>query len=108
MLVKPDRLRQLQEARRLLEKSLARQAARTASADQLAAIEDALKKNRAALGDRDAFVRTNMDFHVQIARACDNIFVDALLAAVSEWLDEHRRIAIKQSGAAELAYRRHK
>lgn len=107
MLVKPDRLRQLQEARRLLEKSLARQAARTATAGQLAAIEDALKKNRAALGDRDAFVRTNMYFHVQIARACDNIFVDALLTAVSEWLDEHRRIAIKQSGAAELAYRRH-
>ncbi|WEF24693.1 FCD domain-containing protein [Paracoccus sp. S3-43] len=107
MLIKPDRLRQLQEARRLLEKSLARQAARTASSEQITAIEAALAKNRAALGDRDAFVRTNMEFHVQIARACDNVFVDALLTAVSEWLDEHRRIAIKKPGAAELAYRRH-
>jgi DNA-binding FadR family transcriptional regulator len=107
MLIKPDRLRQLQEARRLLEKSLAREAARTASIEQLAAIEDALRKNHAALSDRDAFVRTNMEFHFQIAHACGNVFVDALLSAVSEWLDEHRRIAIKKPGAAELAYQRH-
>lgn len=107
LLGQPGRLRQLQEARTLLEAALARHAARAATASEIAAIGAALKKNKAALGDAEAFVRTNIEFHLEIARVSSNFFVESLHTAVNDWLEEHRKVAITRSGAAELAFQRH-
>lgn len=107
VLSRPDRLRQLQEARMLFESFLARLAAQNATDEQIAAIEVALEANRACIGDDEGFVETNITFHLEIARVCGNIFLDSLHAAVQKWLEEHRRVAIKKVGAAERAFARH-
>lgn len=107
VLSRPDQLRQLQEARMLFESFLARNAALEITPETLAKIETALAKNKAAIGDRDAFVETNIEFHLEIARVSGNIFLDSLHSAVQSWLEEHRRVAIRDPGAAERAYSRH-
>ncbi|MCT4370824.1 FCD domain-containing protein [Yangia mangrovi] len=107
VLSRPDRLRQLQEARMMFEAFLARIAARDATDEQIAAIKSALDANEASIGDDEAFVETNITFHLAIAKVSGNVFLDSLHSAVQKWLEEHRRVAIKRAGAAERAFKRH-
>lgn len=107
ILSREDRLRQLQQARMLFESFLARNAAREATPEAIARIGAALEKNTAAVHDRDAFIETNVEFHLEIAKASENIFFDALHAAVQTWLEEHRRVVVAKPGATELAVKRH-
>ncbi|MHA6344417.1 FCD domain-containing protein [Roseivivax sp. CAU 1761] len=107
VLSRPDRLRQLQEARMLFEAFLARNAAREATPEALDRIGAALARNEAAIGDNQAFVETNVAFHLEIARVSGNVFLDSLHSAVQKWLEEHRRVAIRSPGAAKRAYARH-
>ncbi|MDO5631602.1 MAG: FCD domain-containing protein [Paracoccus sp. (in: a-proteobacteria)] len=108
VLTRPERLRQLQEARMMFEGFLARTAARMATADQLAAIQAALDANGQTINDPEAFVRTNIDFHLAIANVSGNVFIDALHNAVQAWLTAHRRVAIQAPGAAKRAFARHR
>ena len=107
VLSRPDRLRQLQEARMLFEGFLARIAAERASPAQIEAIGAALAANRASIGDPEGFVTTNIAFHLEIARVSGNAFLDSLHVAVQKWLTEHRRVAIRREGAAARAFERH-
>lgn len=107
ILSRPDRLRQLQEARMMFEGFLARVAARDATDEQISAIKSALDANEASIGDDEAFVETNITFHLAIAKVSGNVFLDSLHSAVQKWLEEHRRVAIKRAGAAERAFKRH-
>ncbi len=107
VLSREDRLRQLQQARVLFEAFLARNAAREATPEAIDKIGAALERNKAAVGDRELFVETNLEFHLEIARASGNIFFDALHVAVQKWLEEHRRVVVSKSGATELAAKRH-
>lgn len=107
VLSRPDRLRQLQEARMMFESFLARIAARDATEDQIAEIKAALNENEASIGDDEAFVETNITFHLAIAKVSGNVFLDSLHSAVQKWLEEHRRVAIKKEGAAARAFARH-
>ena len=107
VLSRPDRLRQLQEARMLFEGFLARLAATKATDEQVAAIKAALDANGACIGDDEGFVETNIAFHLEIARVSGNVFLDSLHTAVQKWLEEHRRVAIKKEGAAARAFARH-
>lgn len=103
----PERLRQLQSARIMLESFLAREAARQAGPDAVARIREALEANKAAIGDADAFIATNIEFHREIALVSGNMFISALHDATERWLREHRRVAIRSQGADQQAYRRH-
>lgn len=107
ILSRPDRLRQLQEARMLFEGFLARLAAEKATDEQIDAIRAALEANKAKIGDNEGFVETNIAFHLEIARVAGNVFLDSLHTAVQSWLEEHRRVAIRSNGAAERAFARH-
>lgn len=107
VLSRPDRLRQLQEARMMFEGFLARIAAEQATDAQIAAIGAALEANRACIDDPEGFVTTNIAFHLEIARVSGNVFLDSLHTAVQKWLTEHRRVAIRREGAAARAFTRH-
>ncbi|WP_138472608.1 FCD domain-containing protein [Poseidonocella sp. HB161398] len=107
VLSRPESLRQLQEARMLFESFLARNAARNVTPEGLSRISGALARNREAIGDREAFVQTNIEFHLEIARVSGNMFLESLHEAVQTWLAEHRRTAIRDPGATERAYQRH-
>lgn len=82
-------LRQLQDARSLLEEALVRRAARTATPEAIARIAAALEANRAAR-TLEEFASTDLAFHTEIARASGNPLFVGLNAALAEWLRDQR------------------
>ncbi|HHG90621.1 MAG TPA: FCD domain-containing protein [Devosia sp.] len=95
---RPEGLREMQDARALLEIGLARRAAQTASGDDIKKLEKALDANRAAR-DLDTFVQTDVAFHLAIARISRNPVFEALNAALSDWLKD-QRVKSSASGAS--------
>jgi GntR family transcriptional repressor for pyruvate dehydrogenase complex len=64
--------RKLYEARGVIEIALTEMAAKRATAEDTRDIWDAMERMEASLGDTDAFVEADLDFHLAIARASRN------------------------------------
>jgi len=103
----PDGIRQFQGARAFFEIGLARHAAATAEPSDIAALEQALAANRAALGDQAAFERTDVEFHHAIASIARNPIFEAIHQAMVGWLTEQRHITLRAPRQQELALKAH-
>ncbi|MHA1549490.1 MAG: FCD domain-containing protein [Alphaproteobacteria bacterium] len=97
----------LQDARRLFEAAIARNAAEQATPKDIEVLEAALETNRASLGDIVAFERTDVAFHRTLAEIGDNPVFGALHEALSEWLSLQRHVALQVEGVAEDALQAH-
>lgn len=95
------------EARRFFEVGLARFAARNATERDLARLEAALEANRAAIGDREAFEETDIEFHFVLAEIPRNPIFPALHQAMVEWLINQRHTTLRVPGQVETAYKAH-
>ena len=96
-----------QDARRLLESAIARNAAEIATVDEIKSLEDALVANREAVGNRDAFQRTDVEFHLAIARIGGNPVFSALHTAIAEWLTSQRTVSLRVPGVEARALDSH-
>lgn len=92
LLTRPEGVRDLQNARLLLEVGLARNAALLATDEDIANLRAALEENRVA-ATQDEFSRTDMMFHYTLARISHNQIFTALNSALTEWLAEQRQIS---------------
>lgn len=108
MLSTDDGQRHFQHVRLFFETGLARQAARTATPVQVAELKAALAANKAAIGDRDRFIATDIDFHLCIARMMDNPVFIALHDAISSWLRQQRSVTLAAPDQEAVAFRAHK
>ncbi len=95
---RPEGLREMQDARALLEIGLARRAAQIATDEDIKKLEKALEANRAAK-DLDTFVQTDVTFHLAIAQITRNPVFEGLNAALSDWLKD-QRVKSSASGAS--------
>ncbi|MCF6326856.1 MAG: FCD domain-containing protein [Devosiaceae bacterium] len=86
---RPEGLREMQDARALLEIGLARRAAKLATPEDIDVLGKALEANRSAK-DLDGFVQTDVIFHLEIAKISRNPVFEALNAALSDWLKDQR------------------
>jgi len=77
-----DTLFQLYEARKLLEVELAELAARRATPEDLATMETAIARMEQCLGDPLEFAKADLDFHMAVARAGDNLILMKLVSAI--------------------------
>jgi GntR family transcriptional regulator, sialic acid-inducible nan operon repressor len=100
--------RSFQGARMFFEVGLAREAARTATSEDLQMLREALETNRLAIGDRDRFTSTDIAFHFELARIARNVVFIALHDQMSEWLKEQRIVTLAVSGQEETAYQAHR
>jgi DNA-binding FadR family transcriptional regulator len=107
LLAKPDGVRHFQHARTLFESALAEDAARVASAADVAALEQALAANAAALGDNLRFMKTDVAFHLAIATIPRNPIYLALHGAIVGWLEGQRSVALRRAGVDTLALHAH-
>jgi len=107
LLAQPDGAKYMQQARALHEISLARHAARSANAEDILRLADALEKNRLAIGDPVAFTRTDVEFHLVLAEVTRNPVILSLQVALGEWLAEQRTTSLKADGADEAAWQAH-
>ncbi|NDW04435.1 FadR/GntR family transcriptional regulator [Jiella pacifica] len=106
-LAQPGGLRSLMQVRLIVETGTARIAAEQADDRTVAELKATLERNRAAMGDLEAFGRTDIEFHAAIARIVGNPMIDAFFAAVSEWLTEVRNTSLQTPGQTERAFKAH-
>jgi GntR family transcriptional regulator, sialic acid-inducible nan operon repressor len=107
MLASPDGQKSFQDARMFFEVGLAREAARNATADDRVTLGEALEANREAIGDREAFIATDVAFHFELARMARNPIFVALHDQISAWLREQRVVTLSLDGQEETAFRAH-
>jgi GntR family transcriptional repressor for pyruvate dehydrogenase complex len=96
-------IRQLQEARKVIECAIVRQVAAMRTQEDLARMARALDNNRAALSELPAFERTDLEFHTEIIRTLHNRIFDGLAMAMGGWLMEQRQTTLKTPGQPEMA-----
>jgi GntR family transcriptional repressor for pyruvate dehydrogenase complex len=107
MLSTPEGQHQLQDFRLFMEVGWARYAARNATEAQLQSLKKALEANAAALGDRDEFIRTDVAFHYVFAEIMNNTVFNTLHEAMSGWLYEQRKIALREPYDDTMGYTAH-
>jgi len=100
--------RSFQDARRLFEAAIAKNAANIATEENLSALKFALDENFRALGDADQFELTDVNFHFSIAKIGNNSVFIALHTAIREWLSMQRSVALRIQGVDKQAYKSHK
>ena len=93
--------------RLFIEVGLVREAARTATAEDIAALRAALAHNEACRHDREAFIDTDVAFHFVFARMARNEIFLAVHHAMSTWLREQREIALRAEGETDRACAAH-
>ena len=99
--------RSFQDARRVFESAIARNAAETATREEIGRLGEALERNRASLGNMAAFEQTDVEFHLAVAEIGGNPVFGALHRGISEWLSLQRHFALRVAGADEAAFASH-
>lgn len=95
------------DARSFLEQAMARNAARTITAPQLALLRERLDRNGDAIGDRREFVRTDALFHRALFEATDNPLFVSVHDAFAGWLEERRASIERHSFTEQVAHQQH-
>ena len=108
MLADAKGVRDLQHARRFFECALARHAAVSAGAREIDRLRARLAANFAALSDRPAFERTDVEFHYELALIAGNPIFASLHQATVGWLTQQRTTTLMQPGAMRAAYAYHR
>ena len=102
-----DTLEHLKSARIFFERGMAREAAqrsRTGDIDDLGAIID---RQRRSLGDAEAFIAADMQFHSRIAQISGNPIYVAVSEAMLAWLKEYHTEMLIWTGKEKLTLVEH-
>ena len=102
LLSQEDGIRQFQGARRLFEAAVAREAARQATDAQIEELQEALRFNQRAQSDLE-LERSDVLFHLAVARIPGNPIYTAIHEAMLSWLTEQRRMSMRLREAIERA-----
>lgn len=106
-LAQPQGVANFQQLREFLEVALARDAARHATPDELERLRQALAANEAAIGDREAFIETDVAFHFVLAERTRNGIITSIHAAMQRWLYEQRVVAHRVPDIEPVSYAGH-
>ncbi|MBC7706578.1 MAG: FCD domain-containing protein [Rhodoferax sp.] len=96
-------IRELQDARKLIECAIARCTASQRNEGDIARIQHALEANAAALHDGPSFERTDIEFHAEIVRTVRNRIFEATQLALGDWLLEQRQTTLTIAGQSAKA-----
>lgn len=106
-LSREEGVREMQQARAMLEVSLARHAAQHATAEDVEKLSEALELNRKAIGRINEFARTDVNFHFVLATITRNSIFISLHDALAGWLAEQRSTSLRAESAEKAAYEAH-
>ncbi|MGW6779205.1 transcriptional regulator NanR [Brucella pseudogrignonensis] len=84
-----DTLEHLKSARIFFERGIAREAALKASDKDVAELRAIVERQRDLLGDADAFISADMEFHIRIAKISGNPIFVAVSESMLAWLREY-------------------
>lgn len=104
---KRDSLKNLFDARRFIEAAMARQAALVIDKAHMNELREALEANRQAIGNRQRFMETDIEFHRILFLVSDNPVFDAVHTAVVNWLMERWSKIERNETTEKLAHHGH-
>jgi GntR family transcriptional regulator, sialic acid-inducible nan operon repressor len=104
----PASLENLKEARAIVERELARTAARRATRADIERLEETLSEQARLVGESKRFRRLDGRFHREIAAISGNPIFTALVDAVFGWLAEFHADLVAVPGLEELTLREHR
>ena len=107
MISKRESLKNLFDARKFIEAAMARQAAVVIDKPHLNKLKDALEANKRAIGNRDLFMQTDIEFHRILFFVCNNPVFDAVHTAVVNWLMERWSKIERNDKTENVAYQGH-
>jgi GntR family transcriptional repressor for pyruvate dehydrogenase complex len=107
MISKQERLKNLFDARQFIEAAMARHAALVIDKAHLKQLREALEANRRAIGDRNLFMKTDIEFHRILFLVANNPVFDAVHTAVVTWLMERWAMIKRDEKTENLAYQGH-
>jgi DNA-binding FadR family transcriptional regulator len=87
----PASLDHLKDARQFFERGMVRNAALKASPEQVVKLRATIELQRASLGDANAFISSDMQFHKQIASISGNPLFEGVSEAMLKWLNEYHK-----------------
>jgi DNA-binding FadR family transcriptional regulator len=85
-LSRPGGIAHFEQLRMFFESSLVRYAAEFATDEQIARLGKALEMNNQALDDNELFIRSDIEFHRELAEIPDNPIFMAVHVALLDWL----------------------
>jgi DNA-binding FadR family transcriptional regulator len=85
----PASLDHLKNARLFFERGMVREAALKATVEHTAQLRASIETQRANLGDPDAFIFADMQFHIQIAAISGNPLFEGVSEAMLNWLKQY-------------------
>jgi GntR family transcriptional regulator, sialic acid-inducible nan operon repressor len=104
---KRESLKNLFDARRFIEAAMARQAAQVIDKAHLNQMRDALEANRLAIGNRQRFMETDIEFHRILFLVSNNPVFDAVHTAVVNWLMDRWSKIERNETTEKLAHHGH-
>ena len=102
-----ESFRHLFDARVFIEAAIARSAAKEIDEELLAQLKAALEANRQAIGDRELFIQTDVQFHRVLFLVGDNPVFKAVHEALVKWLMDRWRTIARDDSTERLAYEGH-
>ncbi|MFT4160125.1 transcriptional regulator NanR [Shinella zoogloeoides] len=102
-----DTLEHLKSARIFFERGMIREAATRATAEQIAELRALLEKQKGSLGDADAFIDADMEFHQCIARISGNPIFAAVSGAMLGWLKSYHTEMLIWTGRENFTLAEH-
>lgn len=102
-----DTLEHLKSARIFFERGMIREAASRATAEQIAELRALLEKQKGSLGDADAFIDADMEFHQCIARISGNPIFAAVSGAMLGWLKSYHTEMLIWTGRENFTLAEH-
>ena len=108
MLSTEEGQRHFQNVRLLFETALARRAAQEATAFETSELKVALDANHKAIGNRQMFINTDVDFHFVLAKMTGNPVFTALHDGMSSWLKHQRVITLDTANQEVIAFEAHR
>lgn len=101
-------VRELVEARRLMEVELAGLAAERATAEDIQALEKYMKDMETAINQSDAFLEADLNFHLAIGAAAHNRILINALHLIRNLMRQWIQNTITQEGIAEYVVKQHR
>lgn len=102
-----DTLEHLKSARIFFERGMVREAAAKANTAQIAELHALLDKQKQSLGDADAFIDADMEFHQAIAQISGNPIFAAVSGAMLGWLKSYNTEMLIWTGREDFTLAEH-
>lgn len=102
-----DSLEHLKSARIFFERGMAREAALKGDPNDIASLREILLRQHASLGDAEAFIAADMEFHARIARISRNPIYVAVSEAMLAWLKEYHTEMLIWTGKEKFTLAEH-